>query len=194
MRKFGIARPEAVMLSCSLVVLWGIWTPCNALPKMNGAHLATEEECSTTSMSPEKIANPAFTLTLSPKVSKVGNVTVVITLKNLTGRNLADTAMWVNGVDEGFVYDITDEDGKRVQRIPPTVIGGVPIVGADVAPSSILPHSTKTYEVPLSELYQFNRPGRYIIQVCRANDPDVKDNQGNELFISSNAITIYLSE
>lgn len=136
---------------------------------------------------------PTISLTLRPKEVRLGAVSVTITETNLTDHILDDSSTYVNGVNNMFAFIVSDEDGKKVARVPPPTLDGYPISSGEFFPSNILAKSSKQFEVPLSWIYKINLPGKYVIQACRY-DPEAKDGHGNSLLVFSNSITIYLSE
>lgn len=155
--------------------------------------LASSGDCNSKTSTQSDATNSIISLILRVKKAKVGDVSVIITETNLTDQNLEDSSVYENGIDKSFSFNVTDEDGKEVARIPPLMVGGSPLLFGEFFPSDIMAKSSKQIEIPLSRIYKLDMPGRYVIRACRLYT-DVKDSHGKLMLVSSNSITIYLSE
>jgi len=113
----------------------------------------------------------------------------MIVEKNITSHTIDFSGSFSGGVDNAFLYDVKDEDGKPAEQVQMSRLErqmGNPYW------SDILAGKSETREVLLSQKYKFDRPGKYFIQVSRP-DIDFLDKDGNRVVVRSNIITITIT-
>jgi len=88
-----------------------------------------------------------------------------------------------------YSYDVRDEDGKPAEKI---VVEHPERVMLDPFWSDIPAGDNDLDELRLTNVYKFDRPGTYTIQVSR-HDPDFLDDNGKPVVVKSNIITITIT-
>lgn len=140
---------------------------------------------------------PSFTLTLSPgprnkNVSefRIGSkVRVTVKMTNITDHAIDHSGNYSDVGDMAYSYDVKDEDGKPVEKIPhlhPELDLPSPFW------SGIMPGDSDLDQLRLDMAFRFDKPGKYTIQVFR-HDPDFLDENGKPVVVKSNIITITIT-
>lgn len=133
--------------------------------------------------------NPAFTLQLGNSKIKVQASNVVwieIVQTNVSNHVVSCTYSGGNNVNRLYTYEVTDEDSNPAEKVvwnkpvPPPVR----YLDCDIDPGESNANPTH-----LSNVFKFDRPGKYTVRVSR-DDPDTKDSDGNPTKVYSNAISI----
>jgi hypothetical protein len=130
-----------------------------------------------------------FSITIStdsPKVETGSDVDIRIKLFN-TSDQAVDCSRWdSNGLDRRYIYDVRDEDGKSVE-IPGEhhELRG----GSWRGPCELAPGESTNSGSRLSALYDFSKPGQYLVQVSRYIGTNEKRG-----VVKSNTITITVVE
>jgi len=140
--------------------------------------------------------SPSFTLSIrggddagTRNEFKVGSiVAITISMTNITNHDI-DYSGYFRHLDEQYNYLVWDEDGKPAEKIS---FGNPDLSTSSPYWSEILPGKTETYEADLEEIYKFDRPGKYTVQVSRP-DYDFLDENGKPTMIKSNIITITIT-
>lgn len=143
--------------------------------------------CAQTSQKP-------FTITLKtdkPQVQVGDGVYLTVTMTNTSDHDIDCSRDWSNALDRNYIYNVIDEYGQ------------VPIIekqyhgGSRLSLCIIKPGETSIPSGGLiSRIFDFNRPGKYTIQVSRGvwgdnNRPGTAGTgDNNQGFIKSNTITI----
>jgi hypothetical protein len=139
------------------------------------------------------VSSPSFTLTLSgmsPTYRVGSEIWIRIVQKNITSHTIDSSGTYGGGVDLAFHYDVRDEDDKPAAKVTyqhPELSPWNPFW------SSIPAGESNDSEILISEIYEFDRLGKYVIQVSRP-DIDFIDNKGNPVMVKSNVITITIKE
>jgi len=135
---------------------------------------------------------PSFTLAISTKTTefRVGSsVRINVAINNIT-KHTIDYSDWYSDAGEmSYSYDVRDEDGNSPQKIvhqhpeldTPSYYWG-----------AISPGESRTTQLRISQIYKFDRPGKYTIQLLRA-DQDCLDENGKPVVVKSNTITILIT-
>jgi len=142
-------------------------------------------------------SSPSFTLALhsgtrnrnASEFRAGSDVWITIVEKNITNHTIDFSGSFSGGVDNAFLYDVKDEDGKPAEQVQMSRLEsqmGNPYW------SDILAGESEAREVLLSQKYKFDRPGKYFIQVSRP-DIDFLDKDGNRVVVKSNIITITIT-
>ena len=94
-----------------------------------------------------------------------------------------------HGVDSAYYFDVRDEDGNPAEKVirPHMELDAGQPTWCDIPVGS-----SHLDEERISQVYKFDRPGKYTIQVSRF-DPEIKDDRGNPLKVLSNTITITIT-
>ena len=137
--------------------------------------------------------SPSFTLSIrggdvagTRYEFRVGSmVAITISMTNITNHDI-DYSGCSWHLDSSYNYLVWDEDGKPAEKI---AFGDPDLSTSSPYWSGISPGKTKTYEADLEQIYKFDRPGRYTVQVSRP-DYDYLDENGKPVVIKSNTITI----
>lgn len=140
---------------------------------------------------------PAFALTLSGGTRnrastdfRVGSTIWITIVQTNKGSNSIDcTEIAQNGINTSYHYEVTDEDGKPLERVTRPHMDTEP---KDVHPCNLAAGKSVTGEEELNDIFNLDRPGKYTVQVWRW-DPDTKDSQGNPVKVYSNTITITIT-
>jgi hypothetical protein len=120
---------------------------------------------------------------------RVGSiVAITISMTNTTNHDI-DYSGHFRHLDEGYHYLVWDEDGKPAEKIS---FGDPDRSTSSPHLSGISPGKTKTYEADLEQIYKFDRPGKYTVQVSR-HDYDYLDADGKPVVVKSNIITITIT-
>jgi hypothetical protein len=133
--------------------------------------------------------NPAFTLQLSTKTNEVRANDVVrieIIQTNVSNHRVSCTYSGGNNVNGLYRYEVTDEDGNPAEKVVWSKPVPPPVRYMDC---DIDPGESNTNPIRLSNVFKFDRPGKYTVRVWR-DDPDSKDGDGNPTKVYSNTITI----
>ena len=134
--------------------------------------------------------NPAFTLQLGNSKIKVQASNVVwieIVQTNVSNHRISCTYTGGNAVNRQYQYEVTDEDGNPAEKVMQST--HVPPPG-DYMQCELDPGESNTNTICLSNVFKFDRPGKYTVRVWRPDDPDTKDSDGNPTKVYSNTITI----
>jgi len=137
--------------------------------------------------------SPSFTLSIrggddagTRYEFKVGSmVAITISMTNIVNHDI-DYSGYSWHLDSSYNYLVWDEDGKPAEKI---FFGDPDRSTSSPYWSGISPGKTKTYEADLEEIYKFDRPGKYTVQVSRP-DEDYLDENGKPTVVKSNIITI----
>jgi hypothetical protein len=140
---------------------------------------------------------PSFTLTVkagnpdadSSEFRAGSKVRITVMMTNTTDHVIDRSGVFFHGVDASFFYDVKDEDGKQPEKLVhlhPELDTLKPFW------SSVLPGEPSLTKTDLSQLYKFDRPGKYFIQVSRP-DLDCLDKDGKPAVVKSNTITISIT-
>ena len=140
--------------------------------------------------------SPSFTLSIrggdvdGPRYEfRVGSMVVVmISMTNVTNHDI-DYSGYFRHLNEQFSYLVWDEDGKPAEKIS---FGDPDRSTSSPFWSGISPGKTETYEADLEQIYKFDRPGKYKVQVSRP-DGDYLDEKGKPVVVKSNTITITIT-
>ena len=117
---------------------------------------------------------------------RVGSVVAItISMTNIVNHDI-DYSGSFRHLDEEYNYLVWDEDGKPAEKVS---FGDPDRSTSSPYWSAISPGKTETYEADLEAIYKFDRPGKYTVQVSRADD-DYLDENGKPTVIKSNIITI----
>ena len=120
---------------------------------------------------------------------KVGSiVAITISLTNIVNHDI-DYSGHFRHLDEQYKYLVWDEDGSPAEKIS---FGDPDRSTSSPYWSEVSSGETKTYEADLEQIYKFDRPGKYTVQVSRP-DPDFLDENGKPTVIKSNIITITIT-
>jgi hypothetical protein len=134
-------------------------------------------------------ANPAFTLKLSTKTNEVRAKDVVrieIVQTNVSNKRISCAYTGGNAINTQYRYEVTDEGGNPAEKVVPSA--HVPPPG-EYMQCELDPGDSDTNLIHLSNVFKFDKPGKYTIQVWRP-DPDSKDSDGNPIKVYSNTVTI----
>ena len=140
--------------------------------------------------------SPSFTLSIrggddagTRYEFKVGSmVAITVSMTNITNHDI-DYSGYFRHLDEQFSYLVWDEDGKPAEKVS---FGDPDLSSSSQYWSAISPGKTKTYEADIEEIYKFDRPGKYTVQVSRP-DGDYLDESGKPVVVKSNTITITIT-
>ena len=132
--------------------------------------------------------NPKFSLKLSerkPENYKGKHIWLVIEMTN-TSDEVLDCSSFVetNTHDHGFLYAVRGPDGNPAEKVLPSHPEIVGIVGGNY-PCSIDPGKSKKSDIAINEIYHFDQPGDYTIQVSR-----LAEKRPDEGYINSNTIVV----
>jgi len=134
-------------------------------------------------------SNPSFTLKLENSKIKVQASNVVwieIIQTNVSNHRISCTYSGGNNVNGLYQYEVTDEDGNPEEKVVWSKPVPPPVRYMDC---DIDPGESSTDPICLSNVFRFDKPGKYTVQVWRP-DPDTKDSDGNPTKVYSNTITI----
>jgi hypothetical protein len=121
---------------------------------------------------------------------KVGSiVAITISMTNIANHDIDYSSHFWHGLIGNYNYLVWDEDGKPAEKI---FFGDPDRSTSSQYWSGISPGKTETYEADLEQIYKFDRPGRYTVQVSRP-DCDYLDANGKPVVIHSNIITITIT-
>jgi hypothetical protein len=126
----------------------------------------------------------SVSITLARDVVKAGSeVRLDIVLTNTTNENIV-IAGWEDQNCEIYDIEVQDSEGKRLPQrnecLPSEnsnqttvcVAASSPVVRTCTPQNQVLkPHGELKEEILVNELYDLSRPGQYIIQAQRANNP-----------------------
>jgi hypothetical protein len=137
--------------------------------------------------------SPSFTLSIrggddagTRYEFRVGSiVAITISMTNITNHDI-DYSSHFWHLNSSYNYLVWDEDGKPAEKIS---FGDPDLSTSSQYWSGISPGKTEIYEADLEQIYKFDRPGRYTVQVSRPDD-DYLDENGKPVVIKSNTITI----
>jgi hypothetical protein len=140
--------------------------------------------------------SPSFTLSIrggddagTRYQFRVGSiVAITISMTNITNHDI-DYSGYFWHLDSSYNYLVWDEDGKPAEKIS---FGDPDRSSSSPYWSGISPGKTETYEADLEQIYKFDRPGRYTVQVSHP-DYDFLDENGKPVVIQSNIITITIT-
>jgi hypothetical protein len=140
--------------------------------------------------------SPSFTLSIrggdvdGPRYEfRVGSMVVVtISMTNVTNHDI-DYSGYFRHLNEQYSYLVWDEDGKPAEKIS---FGDPDRSSSSQYWSAISPGKTKTYAAELEQIYKFDRPGKYTVQVSRPDD-DYLDENGKPVVVKSNINTITIT-
>jgi hypothetical protein len=140
--------------------------------------------------------SPSFTLSIrggddagTRYEFKVGSmVAITISMTNVTNHDIDYSGRFWH-LDSSYNYLVWDEDGKPAEKIS---FGDPDRSTSSPFWSGISPGKTKTYEADLEQIYKFDRPGKYTVQVSRPDD-DYFDGNGKPVVVKSNIITITIT-
>jgi len=138
------------------------WLSAIALVMLTGAPLSSQG------------LDPGFTstlTTLSPTGHLGSDVWINIVQKNTSDHAIDCSAVGKNGVDINYDYDVTDADGKPIDKV---IRKHSELDAVDYHGCLFAAGDSATRGVPLSRLYKFDRPGKYLIRVSRAVDEHPK--------------------
>jgi hypothetical protein len=131
-----------------------------------------------------KELSPRFTLTISaekPVVALGSDVWIKVQQTNVSQHGVGCDAVVVDStVDYSYKYDVRDEHGRPAPKVVRR-----PGLSADDYPCGLGPGESRTSLNEISQVFQFNQPGEYTVQISRLATDDPKDG-----FIKSNTITI----
>jgi hypothetical protein len=139
---------------------------------------------------------PSFTLSIrggddagTRQEFKIGSmVAITVSTTNVTKHDI-DYSGYFRHLDEQFSYLVWDEDGKPAEKVS---FGDPDLSTSKSFWSGISPGKTETYEADLEQIYKFDKPGKYTVQVSRP-DPDCLDENGKPVVVKSNTITITIT-
>jgi hypothetical protein len=137
-------------------------------------------------------STPSFTLAIRAKANefRIGsNFTIYATIVNITDHTIDHSDWYSDAGEMSYSYDVRDEDGKPVAKIEhkhPELDAPSYYWGAIHAGKSI------TSNLRVSRVYNFDKPGKYTIQVSHV-DPDCLDGNGKPTVVVSNTITITIT-
>lgn len=140
---------------------------------------------------------PSFTLALNPGTRnknisefRVGSrVWITVKMTNITNHAIDISGSFTDAGNASYSWEVRDEDGKPAEKIAhlhPEMVTGSPFW------SGILPGDSNIGEVQLDRVYKLDRPGKYTVQVSRA-DQDCPDANGKPVVVKSNTITITIT-
>jgi len=140
--------------------------------------------------------SPSFTLSIrggdaaSTRYEfKVGSiVAITISMTNITDHDI-DYSGAFRHLDEQYKYFVWNEDGNPAEKLS---FGDPDRSTSSPFWSGISPGKTRTYEADLEQIYKFDRPGKYTVQISRP-DYDFLDKDGTPTVIQSNVITITIT-
>jgi hypothetical protein len=128
-------------------------------------------------------AHPSFSIVITtdnPVVKAGSDVLIKIQMKNISSHGVDCTMAPANGLDRKYHYDVRDAQGSpavKVARSHPELESG------SILPCTLKPgQSTPAVDNSVSWIYDFTRPGKYVVQVSR-DDP-------KEGLVESNKITL----
>lgn len=155
----------------------------------NGMHVGPIEHPGATS--------PSFTLNLragsrnkSISEFRIGSkILVTVKMTNITNHPIDHSGSYTDAGDSNYLLDVRDEDGRQV----PKIVYAHPELDM-LSPfwSDIPSGDSDLDELRLYNVYKFDEPGKYTIQVSRP-DPDFLDKNGKPTVIKSNIITITIT-
>jgi|GEM_PF-3170956 hypothetical protein len=134
--------------------------------------------------------HPKFTIVIHPDKPEVisgSNVEIVITTTNVSDELIPMEFGGHGNLPDGFHYEVRDEQGAEVAKI----------VYNDIRPSrgpgstrsgQLAPGKSKEDRAIISDVYPFDRPGKYTIKVWRRAANVLDDSELNRVY--SNTITI----
>jgi hypothetical protein len=138
---------------------------------------------------------PPFNLTLSavePRLIAGSPVDLEVVMTNTSNHEVDCTSNYSNALDRNYLYDVRDAEGWPVPRIEKKYHGGFNIWPCTLKPGQ----SDNPGGGRISILYDFSQPGKYTIQVSRAqwgdeNRPETAGTNKVQLpFVKSNTISI----
>lgn len=116
-------------------------------------------------------AHPSFSIVITtdtPVVKAGSDVLIKVQMTNISHHEVDCTIAASSGLDRKYQYDVRDSRGKpavKVVRSHPELESG------SIWPCTLKPgQSTAPNDNNISRLYDFTRPGKYVIQVSR-HDP-----------------------
>lgn len=136
--------------------------------------------------------SPSFTLNLGPKKAEIRtgeDVWIKIIQTNTSSHRVSCAYSGGNAVNTRYSYEVSYEDGKPAGKV--TKSPDVPPPD-DYMQCEIDPGESNTNTICVSNVFAFDKPGKYTVQVWRL-DPDTKDSQGNPAKVYSNTITITIT-
>jgi hypothetical protein len=111
---------------------------------------------------------PSFSIVITtdnPVVKAGSDVLIKIQMKNISNHDMDCTMAPANGLDRKYRYDIRDAQGRpavKVSRSHPELESG------SIFPCTLKPgESTPAVDNSISWIYDFTRPGKYLVQVSR---------------------------
>lgn len=126
---------------------------------------------------------PKFTLTLRADNSVVtlgSDIEIGITITNISEDTLTLVFSRENNVESGYQYEVRDEQGAMASKVAEH---NPPMGGVGSSTRGILkPGDSIGSGTQISDVYQFDRPGKYTIQVSR-KEPGMP-------LVQSNIITV----
>jgi hypothetical protein len=121
---------------------------------------------------------------------KVGSiVAITISMTNIVNHDIDYSSHFWHSLDGSYNYLVWDEHGNPAEKIS---FGDPDRSTSSPYWSGISPGKSKTYEADLEQIYKFDRPGKYTVQVSRPDD-DYLDENGKPVVIKSNTITITIT-
>lgn len=140
------------------------------------------------------IAQPSasFTLNLNAKKPefRLGDVVqITIVQANTSSHRISCAYSGGNAVNTRYSYEVSYEDGKPAGKVAQSPYVPPP---DDYMQCEIDRGESNTNTICLSNVYVFDKPGKYTVQVWR-RDPDTKDSEGNPVKVYSNTITITIT-
>jgi len=146
--------------------------------------------CASANSAAQNVKAP-FTLKLSAKTYefRVGSeVSILITQTNISNHSIKCSGTYLYGVDFSYFYDVKDENGNQAEKIDHPQSD---MAFGDVFQCNQWAGKTVTRYSAISNIFKFDRAGKYVIQVSRhaSDDPDTTD----ETKVFSNTITITIT-
>jgi hypothetical protein len=121
---------------------------------------------------------------------KVGSiVAITISMINITNHDIDYSSHFWHGLIGNYNYLVWDEDEKPAEK---KSFGDPDRSTSSQYWSAISHGETETYEADLEQIYKFDRPGKYTVQVSRPDD-DYLDENGKPVVVKSNIITITIT-
>lgn len=137
--------------------------------------------------------SPSISLTLaSEKYEFSAGAEIVIGLKttNLTKKLISFKGSNTGNVDSTMLYEVFDEGGNPLAK---KTHPHMELDASSPVEFSINPGDTDDSYVTISDMFPFNLPGTYVVRLSRY-DPVLTDRDGNKVIVTSNPITITISE
>jgi hypothetical protein len=129
-----------------------------------------------------------FTLTIEaakPSVNAGSNVFIKATLTNVSTQNVDCTEAEVGAAIVSYDYDVRDEEGKPVSKRDMSF----PYTGKHWDICSLEPGKTVKRDLLLSWLFDFSKPGKYVVQLSRRTSVDTNGLRTGDR-VKSNTVTI----